>query len=223
MWMAFKGDKKKGKFLLWSAEEKLKDWLIPFIPKCVETYHLTMTTVLWSIGIIIFCFLARNNINWIWGFSAMICFQYLTDLLDGELGRRRNTGLIKWGYYMDHFLDYIFLCSITIGYAILVPDEYFYTKLFAFMVVAAFMINSCLGFAATNKLQVSYMNIGPTELRIFFLIVNTMLIFTSRAYTALVVQISTILAFLGIIIAVYKSQKHIWELDMANKRKQKKN
>jgi phosphatidylglycerophosphate synthase len=32
---------------------------------------------------------------------TVIVFQYITDLLDGEIGRKRNTGLIKWGFYMD--------------------------------------------------------------------------------------------------------------------------
>ena len=103
----FAGDQKKGNSLLGTAETKLKNFLVPFVPKKVETYHLTMTTVLWSALIILFSYLAIGNINWLWGVSLMIFFQYITDLLDGEIGRRRNTGLIKWGFYMDHFLDYI--------------------------------------------------------------------------------------------------------------------
>ncbi|MBW2997571.1 CDP-alcohol phosphatidyltransferase family protein, partial [Candidatus Woesearchaeota archaeon] len=212
----------KGKSLLWNAETKLKNWLVPCVPKSVETYHLTMTTVLWSIGVIIFCFLATYDIIWLWGSSAMIFFQYITDLLDGEIGRRRNTGLIKWGYYMDHFLDYIFLCSLIIGYAILMPDQYLLTQLFILMLFGAFMVNSYLGFATTNEFKISYMKIGPTEVRIGFIAVNTMIIFFGKTYTAPAIPFIMIFALLGLIFTVYRSQKHIWELDMANKGKQKK-
>jgi hypothetical protein len=36
--------------------------------------------------------------------------QWFTDCLDGALGRYRDTGIPKWGYYMDHFLDFVFMC-----------------------------------------------------------------------------------------------------------------
>ena len=60
----------------------------------------------------------------------MITLQWLTDSLDGAIGRYRNVGLIRWGYYMDHFLDYIFLCSILIGYSLILPDNFKYLLFF---------------------------------------------------------------------------------------------
>ena len=122
--MEFGGDKKFGASILHRAETGMKEWMVPRVPKRVETYHLTLTTVLWSLLIIVFSFLAKYNINWLWLVSLMIFLQYITDLLDGAIGRARDTGLIKWGFYMDHFLDYIFLCSILIGYSLILPDHY---------------------------------------------------------------------------------------------------
>jgi hypothetical protein len=49
--------------------------------------------------------------------------QYVTDHYDGKIGKYRNTGLVRWGYYMDHLLDYVFLCSIIIGYAFILPEK----------------------------------------------------------------------------------------------------
>ena len=45
--MAFHGDKNEGTWLLADAENRLKNWLVPKVPKGVETYHLTLTTLLW--------------------------------------------------------------------------------------------------------------------------------------------------------------------------------
>jgi hypothetical protein len=44
----FGGDKKVGHSLLTGAETRLKNWAIPKIAPEIETYHLTLTTLLWS-------------------------------------------------------------------------------------------------------------------------------------------------------------------------------
>jgi len=220
--MVFAGDKKKGTSLLSSAETKLKNILVPYVPLKVETYHLTYTTILWSALIIVFSYFAISNINWLWGVSLMIFFQYITDLLDGEIGRRRNTGLIKWGFYMDHFLDYIFLCSILIGYTLLLPDKYKILEFFILALFGAFMVNSFLAFAATNEFKISYMGIGPTEVRIVFILVNTFLILFGTTYIAFTAPYILVASLLGLTYTVYKTQKYIWILDMEAKRKSRR-
>ena len=180
--MAFQGDKKFGKSILYDIEIPFRDWLVPKVPRWLEGYHLTLTTILWSILIVVFSFLAKHNIHWLWLVSLMIFLQYITDLLDGAVGRARDTGLVKWGYYMDHFLDYIFLSSILIGYALLLPDVFKYRLFFVMAFFGAFMVNSFLSFAATNKFKIAYMGIGPTEIRIVFIIINTLLICFGRTY-----------------------------------------
>src|SRR3989338_3638539 len=113
----FGGASKLGGSIFNPLEKKLVPIVVPHIPKSIETYHLTITTILWSAMILVFSWLARTDIQWLWGISVMIFFQYATDLFDGAVGRYRDTGLVKWGFYMDHFLDYIFLCSVLIGYS----------------------------------------------------------------------------------------------------------
>lgn len=115
----FAGDKKEGEWILAKVEKRMVNWLVPRVPPFIETYHLTLLTLLWSIGIVAFSFLARDNINWLWGASFFILLQYITDVLDGAVGRYRETGLVKWGFYMDHLLDYVFLASVIVGYALI--------------------------------------------------------------------------------------------------------
>src|SRR3989339_1175510 len=104
----FHGDNKVGTWLFSKWEKKFVEKFTPKIPRQIETYHLTMSTVFWSLAIIAFGYLAKQvNIHFLWGTSIMIIGQYLTDLFDGAVGRYRKTGLIRWGYYMDHLLDYI--------------------------------------------------------------------------------------------------------------------
>jgi phosphatidylglycerophosphate synthase len=216
--MVFGGDKKFGRSILYTSETKLKNWLVPMVPKCIETYHLTLTTVLWSLLIIVFSFLARYNIRWLWLVSLMIVFQYITDLLDGEIGRRRNTGLIKWGFYMDHFLDYIFLFSILIGYSFILPNQFNYILFFIMAMFGAFMVNSFLSFAATNEFKISYLGIGPTEIRLIFIVVNTLLIIFNKTYMAAALPYVLAFSVFGLFVVIFKTQKYLWKVDMDQKK-----
>lgn len=214
----FAGDKKKGESILAPLEKKFVKKNVSKVPASIETYHLTVTTIIWSGIIILSGYLAKGNMHWLWLSSIMIVFQYLTDLFDGAVGRYRNTGLIKWGYYMDHFLDYMFLCSILISYYFILPAQYAKDLFFILALLGAFMVNSFLSFAATNEFKIEYLKIGPTEIRILFIIINTLFIIFGKTYLYITLPISLILSFIGLVIVVYRTQKYIWKLDMDNKK-----
>ncbi len=95
----FGGDKKVRSSFLSKPETRFKQWAAPIISDKIETYHLTLTTILWSLINSISRFYDKKYLNLPWIVSLMIVLQYLTDLFDGEVGRQRNTGLIKWGFY----------------------------------------------------------------------------------------------------------------------------
>ena len=215
--MAFQGDTKTGHSLLHGIETKFKNWLLPKVPRRVETYHLTLTTLLWCALIILFSFLANYNMHFLWIVSASIFAQYVTDLLDGAIGRQRNTGLVKWGYYMDHFLDYLFLCSILIGYSLMLPNQFKYILFFILALFGAFMANSFLSFAATNEFRISYMGIGPTEVRLIFMAVNTLLILCPGTYAVRALPFILGFSAFGLFVTVYRTQKVIWDIDMKAK------
>ena len=117
----FGGDKKTGKWAFANLERRMVTWMVPKVPSWLETYHLTMLTLVWSIGIVVASLLARESLHWLWLVSGFIVLQYLSDVLDGAVGRHRDTGLFKWGFYMDHFLDFLFLASIIVGYSLALP------------------------------------------------------------------------------------------------------
>lgn len=218
MSVEFKGDRKKGGGILWNVERKLIVALAPYVPKFIETYHLTVATILWSGLIVLFSLLARGNIHWLWAVSGCILLQYLSDCLDGEIGRERNTGLIKWGYFMDHFLDYVFLCSVLIGYALLLPQKYEILLILSLVLFSAFMVNSYLLFAATNEFKIGYYGIGPTELRVLIIINNVLMVFLGPTYIMPALPYILGLGTLFLIHTVYWSHKIIWKIDMDSKK-----
>jgi len=214
----FGGDKKVGRSLLSGPENKLKQWLIPKIPQKIETYHLTMGTLVWSAVNVCTAFYARHNLALLWIVSLMILLQYLTDLLDGELGRQRNTGLVKWGFYMDHFLDFVFLCSLVfVGYMISPAGvEAWYFGLLVIM--GSFMVNSFLSFGATNEFEIYHYGFGPTEIRVVFILINTFIIAFGTAYFDLLVPLAVGICLAGLIVQSYQIHKKLWAFDLEAKR-----
>lgn len=216
---AFKGDQKKPiNSITGSAEQRLIRATIGMIPPWIEGYHLTLTTLLWSGGLILFGYLAQYSLNWLWLSSAMVFLQWFSDSYDGALGRLRDTGIPKWGYYMDHFLDFVFLASVFIGYSFLVGEGQLRALFVLLILFTAFMMNSYLSFAATSEFKISFLGFGPTEGRILFILFNTYLIFfgVGGLEKGLVFVIPAVL--LGLMVVVFRTQRYIWSVDMAEKR-----
>ena len=174
----FAGDKKVGESFLTSLEKKIVAWGVPKIPSNIETYHLTFATVLWSLGVVFFGYLTRYSLSWIWMISVMIIAQYVTDLFDGAVGRHRQTGLIKWGFFMDHFLDFIFICSLAVAGYFIAPEGLTLWYFSLLIVLSCFMVISFLSFATTNKFEIYHHGFGPTEFRLVLVIINTLIFYT---------------------------------------------
>src|SRR2546421_9526646 len=214
----FAGAEKTNTSFLSPLERRLAPIVIPRIPKWLETYHLTMLTLVWSLGILVFSFLAARNIRWLWLVSLMIFLQWVTDHYDGKVGKYRNTGLVRWGYYMDHLLDYVFLCSVIIGYAFVLPERSRFQLLLLLALFAAYDFSAFLAFAATDKLKISYLKFGPTEFRLALIVINGLLIFFGTRYMVSGLKWVNAGSAVGLCFLVYGTQKKIWQLDMESRR-----
>lgn len=214
----FQGDKKVGQSVLGKWEKKIIAWLTPKVPQWISSEALTYATLPICGFIILFSFLAQANDHFLWGVSFMIFMQWLTDSLDGAVGRYRNSGLIRWGYYMDHFLDYIFLCSILIGYSLILPDNFKYLLFFILAIMGAFMVHAYLRFGALGEMKIHFLGIGPTEIRILFIIVNTLLIIFGKTYLAFAMPYALVFCVVGLCVVVARTGKHIYGIDMQNRK-----
>jgi len=152
------------------------------------------------------------------GASFFIFLQYISDVLDGAVGRYRDTGLVKWGYYMDHFLDYVFLASVIVGYALILTNIPWYWFMSLLALGGAFMVNMFLSFAATNEFRISVLKIGPTEARIFFVLVNTVIILLGTGWVEITLPFFAAGLVVALIALVYRTQRYIWKIDMEQKK-----
>lgn len=213
----FGGDKKTGKSLLHAPERRFIDWAVPKLPRWMRSWQLTLVTIGWSTGMVVFGWLAAENRNWLLAMSVMVFGQWLTDSLDGTLGRTRGEGLVKWGYFMDHFLDTLFAGSVVIGYWFLAPDSRTMDFLFLLLllVTVAMMALSFLSFAATNQFQIAHYGIGPTEVRISYIALNTFVWFTGNGVFDWGVPLVLALNVITMIALVWQTHKTLWAIDKA--------
>ena len=213
----FPGASKSNNSFLTPFERRLAVRVLPRIPSWLETYHLTMLTLVWSGFILFFSYLAARDLRWLWGVSAMIALQYVTDHYDGKIGKYRGTGLVRWGYYMDHLLDYLFLCSVIIGYAFILPERSRYQILIMLALFAGYEVSTFLAFAATDRLKISYLKLGPTEFRLALIVINALLVQYGTRTMINGLKYVNIGAAIGLVLMVYRTHKVIWELDMKHK------
>ncbi len=210
----FAGAGKSNSGLLVPLERKLAAFVLPRMPRWIETYHLTLLTLVWAMGIVVFGYLAVRNLRWLWLTNLMIVLHYFTDHFDGKLGKYRNTGLRRWGFYMDHLFDYVFLCSILIGYSFLIPQKSMFSMMLLLCVMSAFMFHTFLMLAATDEFRVSFSRFGPTELRIILMVLNTLIIsFGTRGLRGSLrwIALGGVIALSGL---AYVAQRRLWRIDM---------
>jgi len=213
----FAGAVKTNTSFLTPLERRLAIRVLPRIPCWLQTYHLTMMTLIWSAMILLFSYMAAKDLRWLWMVSLMVFLQYVTDHYDGKIGKYRNTGLVRWGYYMDHLLDYLFLCSIIIGYSFILPDKSRYQILIMLAIFAGYEVSTFLSFAATDKLKISFMKLGPTEFRLAVIVINALLVEYGTRKMVNGLKYVNIGAAVVLAIIVYQTHKVIWEMDMKQK------
>lgn len=213
----FAGASKTNTSFLTPFERRLAVRVLPRIPSWLETYHLTMLTLLWSGLILFFSWLAASDLRWLWGVSVMVAAQYVTDHYDGKIGKYRGTGLVRWGYYMDHLLDYFFLCSVIIGYAFILPERSRYQILITLAIFAGFEVSTFLAFAATDRLKISYLKLGPTEFRLAVIVINALLVQYGTRQMVNGLKYVNIGAAIGLALMIYRTHKTVWQLDMEHK------
>jgi len=214
----FSDNKKVGASLLWDMEQKLIGRMVPHVPAFLNGYNLTLVSIVWIALILLFSHLARENIYWLWGSSAVIVLHYFTDSLDGAVGRYRNSGLVRWGMYMDHLLDFVFMSSIFIGFSLLTRGVSVYW-IFAILVnIATMMANAFLAYAAFDSFKISYFKLGPTEGRLAIIFANTLIMYVGVRTLEIYLPYVVSLVFFFTVITVARVQHALHALDMKHRR-----
>ena len=146
------------------------------IPSWVTADHLTLLGLFGSLVITIGYVLTMFGHAWLWLASFGFFLNWLGDSLDGTIARLRNQQRPLYGFYIDHNVDCICEFLMVAGAGLSVYMSMWVALLLIipyFMLEVYVMINAHL----KNEFKLTYGKLGPTELRLIIVLVNTCLFF----------------------------------------------
>ena len=161
-------------FLLAVPEKRFLRWLAGKLPRWVLPDDMTALGVLAALAIAAAYQLSNDGNVWLWVASGLLVVQWLGDSLDGTLARVRGIERPTYGYYLDHLVDAISTAAIGIGLG-LSPFMLLSTGTLIVVAYLILSINVYLESFAFNRFSIGYGKIGPTEIRLILILLNTAL------------------------------------------------
>ena len=195
------GGKRELTFLLANLERPVLLWLAARVPRTIRSNHLTGLGVLGATGAGIAYALTNHSHAWLWVASAMLVVNWVGDSLDGTLARVRGTQRPKYGYYLDHVVDAYSTTVIGLGLG-LSPYVYLGIALGIVIVYLAMSINVYLESTVFGVFKISYGRVGPTEVRLILILLNTIAVITAGWPYPLGINLNLVANWtLGIVLA----------------------
>jgi archaetidylinositol phosphate synthase len=159
-------------FLLAAPERRLLRWIAARLPRWVSSDQLTALGVVAATAVGIAYALSGVHPGWLWVASGALVANWLGDSLDGTLARVRGAERPRYGYYLDHAVDAYATAAIGIGLG-LSPYVSFGVALGLVVVYLGLSINVYLESAVFGAFRLGYGRLGPTEVRLILIAVNT--------------------------------------------------
>ena len=159
-----------------AAEHKALVWLAARQPRWMTSNILTWIGIAGSVVIAAGYILSNRDINWLWLATLGFLINWYGDSLDGNLARYRGTQRPIYGYYLDHTVDAINeICMfLGIGLSALLNIWIAIAGLIIYLLLT---INVSMNAHLKKEFKLTYAKLGPTELRLILIIVNTLFIF----------------------------------------------
>lgn len=203
------------RFLLAEPERRVLRALAGLIPKQLRPNHLTVLGTLGAVGAGVAYALSSRNPAWLWVASGALVINWLGDSLDGTLARLRHIERPRYGYYLDHLVDAFSTAVIGLGLG-LSPYVDFGVAMGLVLVYLVLSINVYLESTVFGVFRLSYGRIGPTEVRLLLILVNTGVLL-SRVSPAVLVNralIIVLLAMVGMLVIRFaRNLSHLAKLE----------
>lgn len=162
--------------LLGPLERPTLKWLAAHMPTWVTPDTCTIVGVVGSLGIAASYILTLYDRNFLWLASLGFVVNWLGDSLDGTLARYRKIERPVYGFFVDHTIDAFSVSVIVLGLG-LTPYVSFNI---ACLMLISYLLLCVLVFVRTSavgEFKISYGKLGPTEIRLFAILLNTAMYF----------------------------------------------
>ena len=155
--------------LLAAVEKEALVWMAKRLPLWLNSDHLTLLGFAAMLMAGIAYWVASWNRLALWVVVVALAVNLFGDSLDGTLARVRNQQRPRHGFYVDHVLDLVGTSFLVGGLAL----SGYMSPLLALGLLVAYQMVAAEEFLSTHVQSVfhlSFLRIGPTELRIILAI-----------------------------------------------------
>jgi phosphatidylglycerophosphate synthase len=159
-----------------NIEKRALLWLAIRTPEKVNSDHLT---ILGAAGMVLAgasYALSRYSHYGLLLSCVFLAINWLGDSLDGTLARFRSRQRPRYGFYVDHVIDCFGVTALLGGLGL---SGYVHPLVAVWLLVAYLLLSSEIFLAtyALGRFEMSYLHLGPTELRILLCLGNLYLFF----------------------------------------------
>jgi archaetidylinositol phosphate synthase len=155
-------------------------WIATRLPRSMNSDHLTALAMIAMLFCgLSYCLARVTNVGLLLAVVGLT-INWFGDSLDGTLARVRRQQRPRYGFYVDHIVDAAGAVFLLGGLGL----SGYMSPLVALILLAAYLLLLVETFLATYTLgtfTMSYMKIGPTELRILLAVGNIVLLVHPKA------------------------------------------
>ena len=168
--------KRVNDIFLGALERPALQWLAAHMPGWATPDLMTVTGIIGALVITLGYALSHYHPAFLWLSTFGFIINWFGDSLDGTLARYRHIERPKYGFYIDHVTDVLTEIIIILGLG-LTPYISFAV---ASMCCIAYIAMSVLVYVRMNvigEFKISYGKLGPTEVRLIAIGLNTYMFF----------------------------------------------
>lgn len=176
LFTADQGHDRVNNILLGALERPALLWLARRIPAWVTPDELTGLGLFAAVVIFAGYILTNLDKNFLWLASFGFVLNWFGDSLDGTLARIRHIERPRYGYFVDHTIDAFSEVLVFLGLGL---SPYLNFKV-ASIALIGYMLLSVLVYITTyvnGVFRISYIRLGPTEMRLTAILANTVVFF----------------------------------------------
>lgn len=157
--------------LINSLEKKILVYMAQRMPKCLNSDHFSLIGFIGACIVGAGFLLSKVDIHWLWLSCFGLLVNWFGDSLDGTIARVRKQQRPVYGFYLDHTLDAInecimFLCA---SFSAILQPAIGVAALILYLLLS---LNVTMNAHLRSEFKLTYIKLGPTELRIIIALIN---------------------------------------------------
>lgn len=196
--------------LLGPLERPALQWLASHLPAWATPDMMTVTGIFGSLVILLGYALCLYRPAFLWLASLGFVINWFGDSLDGTLARYRHIERPKYGFYIDHVTDVLTEIITFLGLG-LTPYIKFSVASVCCITYVAMSVLVYVRMNVIGEFKISYSKLGPTEIRLLAILLNTGMYFigvrtfelTLGSVTAAISPYDLIVSFISLLIIYF--------------------